>query len=147
MVCILMCAPVNQAELELREEKDEISPSCLSFPGREPNLLLLGADDGKVYKARLHDQAGQAGVFDSLRAHDGPLTALECHPGSREVQGAVQLADLFLTASVDWTVKLWSSKLQRPLLKFDVARDYVYDVKWCVISITPGYQLFTLVLI
>jgi dynein intermediate chain len=101
----------------------------MAFPGREANLLLLGSDEGKVYKARVHDQAG---VFESVQAHEGPLTAIDCHPASKEVQGAAQLADLYLTSSIDWTVKLWSSKLQRPLLKFDVSRDYVYDVKWCV---------------
>ena len=54
--------------------------------------------------------------------------------------GPVDFSDLFLTCSVDWTVKLWrakslakpstSSHLLPPVYSFEEADDYVYDVKW-----------------
>jgi len=52
----------------------------------------------------------------------------------------VDFSDLFLTCSVDWTVKLWRAKSVSkpsssphtiaPLYSFEEADDYVYDVKW-----------------
>jgi len=61
---------------------------------------------------------------------------LDFHP----LTGPVDFSDLFLTCSVDWTVKLWRSKsLSKPstslhpiapIYSFDESDDYVYDVKW-----------------
>lgn len=57
--------------------------------------------------------------------------------------GPVDFSDLFLTCSVDWTVKLWRARnLAKtavttttqtsvgPIYSFEEADDYVYDVKW-----------------
>jgi dynein intermediate chain, cytosolic len=61
---------------------------------------------------------------------------LNFHP----LHGPVDFSDLFLTCSVDWTVKLWRSKslakpsttsqTVTPIYSFDESDDYVYDVKW-----------------
>ena len=61
---------------------------------------------------------------------------LHFHP----LLGPVDFSDLFLTCSVDWTVKLWRAKSMAkpstqvntvsPIYSFDEADDYVYDVKW-----------------
>jgi dynein intermediate chain len=61
---------------------------------------------------------------------------LHFHP----LVGPVDFSDLFLTTSVDWTVKLWRAKSLAkpsttahaisPIYSFDEADDYVYDVKW-----------------
>lgn len=40
------------------------------------------------------------------------------------------MSDIYLTSSYDWTCKLWSAKLGKPLFTFESARDYVYDVQW-----------------
>ncbi|KAF8199142.1 cytoplasmic dynein intermediate chain [Pholiota molesta] len=68
--------------------------------------------------------------------HAGPVMGLHFHP----LVGPVDFSDLFLTSSVDWTVKLWRAKslskpstapqVVAPLYSFDEADDYVYDVKW-----------------
>src|SRR6185312_9566433 len=80
----------------------------------------------------------KAGInqYDYYKGHWGPVTGLEFHP----LVGKVNFSDLFLTSSVDWTVKLWraksasrpSSQVQTitPLYSFEGADDYVYDVKW-----------------
>lgn len=57
--------------------------------------------------------------------------------------GPVDFSDLFLTCSVDWTVKLWRARSLAktsvtatqatsvgPIYSFEEADDYVYDVKW-----------------
>lgn len=53
----------------------------------------------------------------------------------------MDFSDLYLTSSVDWTVKLWRKRTHpkpatpdnavvHPLYSFETADDYVYDVKW-----------------
>lgn len=55
--------------------------------------------------------------------------------------GPVDFSDLFLTCSVDWTIKLWRARSLAkaasttvhhvaPVYSFEEADDYVYDVKW-----------------
>jgi hypothetical protein len=44
---------------------------------------------------------------DFYNGHWGPITGLDFHP----MAGPVDFSDLFLTSSVDWTVKLWKSKV------------------------------------
>jgi dynein intermediate chain len=43
------------------------------------------------------------GVYDR---HNGPVTSLQFHP-----QGPIDVSDLFITSSMDWTVKLWQAKV------------------------------------
>jgi WD40 repeat protein len=54
------------------------------------------------------------------------VTGLSSHNG----QGAIDFGHLFLTSSIDWTVKLWSLKDNRPLYSFEDNGDYVFDVAW-----------------
>jgi len=46
------------------------------------------------------------------------------------VQGGIDFSHLFLTSSLDWTIKLWSLKENKPLYSFEHNGDYVYDVAW-----------------
>jgi len=74
--------------------------------------------------------------YDIYKGHAGPVMGLHFHP----LVGPVDFSDLFLTVSVDWTVKLWRAKslakpsttaqVIAPIYSFDEADDYVYDVKW-----------------
>ncbi|GAW05764.1 dynein intermediate chain [Lentinula edodes] len=99
----------------------------------------VGTEEGNVYQANRYDRAGaKAGLnqYDVYKAHAGPVMGLHFHPTS----GSVDFSDLFLTSSVDWTVKLWRSKSLAkpsttlhaisPLYSFDESDDPVYDVKW-----------------
>jgi dynein intermediate chain len=45
--------------------------------------------------------------YDTYRGHYGAITGLHFHP----LSGPVDFSDLFLTSSVDWTVKLWRAKV------------------------------------
>lgn len=74
--------------------------------------------------------------YDVYKGHSGPIMGLHFHP----LVGPIGFFDLFLTSSVDWTVKLWRAKSLAkpsttahtisPLYSFDEADDYVYDVRW-----------------
>lgn len=142
-----------QETLELihagHNKTNEVSITTLDFPDNETTTFWVGTEEGIVYQANRYDRAGaKAGLnpYDVYKAHSGPVTGLHFHP----LLGPVDFSDLFLTCSVDWTVKLWRAKgllakqqlpsggaggpqaaqLVAPLYSFEEADDYVYDVKW-----------------
>ncbi|KAJ7576962.1 cytoplasmic dynein intermediate chain [Mycena floridula] len=117
----------------------EVAITTLDFPDNETTTFWVGTEEGNVYQANRYDRAGaKAGLnqYDIYRGHAGPVMGLDFHP----LVGSVDFSDLFLTCSVDWTVKLWQAKSLAkpstsphpiaPIYSFDEADDYVYDVKW-----------------
>jgi len=112
----------------LGERKEDITTTCFAFQGKDAGSLVLGSDEGKIYKARLHDE--KTLIYETIdRAHDAPITAIEWHPGQPKTPG--NLGELFLTSSYDWTVRLWSQRSSAgPILTFESSKDYVYDVQW-----------------
>lgn len=111
----------------------------MDFPDNETTTFFTGTEEGNVYQANRYDRAGaKAGLNqnDVYRGHSAPIMGINFHPS----HGPVDFSDLFLTASADWTVKLWraksiakpSSQAQTigPVYSFDEADDFVYDVKW-----------------
>ncbi|KYM99050.1 Cytoplasmic dynein 1 intermediate chain 2 [Cyphomyrmex costatus] len=56
--------------------------------------------------------------------HPRPVTSINAHA----VQGDIDFSHLFLTSSLDWTIKLGSLKENKPLYSFEHNDDYVYDV-------------------
>ncbi|KAN0088532.1 WD40-repeat-containing domain protein [Tylopilus felleus] len=117
----------------------EVAVTTLDFPDNETTTFWVGTEEGNVYQANRYDRAGaKAGLnqYDIYKGHAGPVMGLNFHP----LVGPVDFSDLFLTASVDWTVKLWRAKnvtkpsttvqAIAPIYSFDEADDYVYDVKW-----------------
>jgi len=117
----------------------EVAITTLDFPDNETTTFWVGTEEGNVYQANRYDRAGaKAGLnqYDVYKGHSAPVMGLHFHPTS----GSVDFSDLFLTSSVDWTVKLWRAKSLAkpsttphaisPLYSFDEADDPVYDVKW-----------------
>ncbi|KAF9077631.1 dynein intermediate chain [Rhodocollybia butyracea] len=117
----------------------EVAITTMDFPDNETTAFWVGTEEGNIYQANRYDRAGaKAGLnqYDVYKAHAGPVMGLHFHPTS----GSVDFSDLFLTSSVDWTVKLWRGKsLSKPsttphtispLYSFDESDDPVYDVKW-----------------
>jgi dynein intermediate chain len=121
---------------------DEVSITCLDFPDSETATFWIGTEEGSVYGANRYDRASSkaglnAAPEEVFRGHAGPVTGIQFHPSS----GSIDFSDLFLTSSVDWTVKLWrtkpgASKSEKnfagipPVASFEEADDYVFDVKW-----------------
>ena len=102
-----------QETLELQHashtKTDEVSITTLDFPDNETTTFWVGTEEGNVYQANRYDRAGaKAGLnqHDIYKGHSGPVTGLHFHP----LVGSVDFSDLFLTCSVDWTVKLWRAK-------------------------------------
>jgi|JI9StandDraft_2_1071091.scaffolds.fasta_scaffold47547_2 dynein intermediate chain len=56
------------------------------------------------------------------------------HPQTSLAAGASnlnELSDLMLSASFDWSIKLWYPKVRNdPILTLESAQEYIYDVQW-----------------
>ena len=74
------------------------------------------------------------------QGHQAPVTKIALHPGKSMVEGKgsnksmmTDMSELMLSASMDWTVKLWYAKNEEkrtPIFTFESSQEYVYDVQW-----------------
>ncbi|KJZ78424.1 hypothetical protein HIM_02462 [Hirsutella minnesotensis 3608] len=120
---------------------EDISPTCLSFPQTDPTFFLVGSEEGTIFPCHRYDRAGaKAGVDKkiSYQGHTAPVMSVDFHPA----RGPVDLGDLMISSSLDWSVKLWKIRAPaatstmgsgdgsiKPLIDF-VREDVVYDAKW-----------------
>ncbi|KNE61250.1 hypothetical protein AMAG_06997 [Allomyces macrogynus ATCC 38327] len=129
----------------------EVGVTCFAFPANETSAFWVGTEEGNVYHVTRYDRAGaKAGVHEAYVGHAGPITGITFHP----LRGPMDFSDLFMTSSVDWTVKLWRTKkvsaaaaaaaaaaaggagtatppsVVVPVYSFDEASDYVFDAAW-----------------
>ncbi|XP_076663391.1 cytoplasmic dynein 1 intermediate chain short wing isoform X13 [Andrena cerasifolii] len=120
----MLSQPQETLELHTKQSKP-IAATCLAFPHGDVNNFVVGSEDGTVYPACRHGT--KAGVLETYyEGHQGPVTGISAHA----VQGGIDFSDLFLTSSIDWTIKLWSLRLNKPLYSFEHNGDYVYNVAW-----------------
>ena len=128
---------------------EDLAPTTMSFPQADPTFFLVGTEEGGIYPCHRYDRAGaKAGTDQRLayRGHAAPVMSTSFHPA----RGPVDLGDLLLSSSLDWTVKLWrvrppattvsasatsaatnggQPQIVVPLL--DINRDdVVYDARW-----------------
>lgn len=133
---------------------EDVSPTCMAFPQTDPTYFLIGSEEGTIFPCHRYDRAGaKAGVDQrvSYRGHAAPVMSMDFHPA----RGPVDLGDLVLSSSLDWSVKLWKVRAPAatsttgitgeghsvaPILDF-TREDVVYDAAWSPIK--PG--VFSLV--
>ena len=133
---------------------EDLSPTCMAFPQTDPTYFLIGSEEGTIFPCHRYDRAGaKAGVDQrvSYRGHAAPVMSLSFHPA----RGPIDLGDLVLTSSLDWSVKLWKVRAPTatsttsivgeghsvsPILDF-TREDVVYDAAWSPVK--PG--IFSLV--
>ncbi|OAA39238.1 cytoplasmic dynein 1 intermediate chain 2 [Beauveria brongniartii RCEF 3172] len=129
----------NPAQAKVAVE--DVSPTCLSFPQTDPTFFLVGSEEGTIFPCHRYDRAGaKAGVDKKIcyKGHTAPVMSVDFHPS----RGPIDLGDLVLSSSLDWSVKLWKVRapaatsttgsgdgLIRPLIDF-VREDVVYDARW-----------------
>ncbi|XP_052899841.1 cytoplasmic dynein 1 intermediate chain isoform X3 [Anopheles moucheti] len=119
----MLSQPQDVLELQHRQSK-AISVTCMAFPHNEVNNFVLGGEDGYVYSASRH--GNRSGIGETYEKHLGPVTGISAHHN----QSSPDFGHLFLTSSIDWTIKLWSLKDNKPLYSFEDNSDYVMDVAW-----------------
>ncbi|XP_063981956.1 cytoplasmic dynein 1 intermediate chain isoform X28 [Diachasmimorpha longicaudata] len=119
----MLSQPQETLDLQAKQSKP-IAVTCLAFPHGDVNNFVVGSEDGTVYSACRHGI--RAGVTETYEGHQGPVTSVSAHA----VQGGIDFSHLFLTSSIDWTIKLWSLKENKALHSFEHNGDYVYDVAW-----------------
>jgi dynein intermediate chain len=127
---------------------EDVAPLCIAFPQADPTYFLAGTEEGTVFACHRYERAGaKAGVDTRIKyaGHAAPVMSLDFHPA----RGPVDLGDLVLSASMDWSVKLWrvrppaatggavsgGSITQGPVLEFS-REDLVFDAKWS--PVRPG---------
>lgn len=129
----------NPAQAKVAVE--DVSPTCMSFPQTDPTFFLVGSEEGTIFPCHRYDRAGaKAGVDKKIcyKGHTAPVMSVDFHPS----RGPVDLGDLVLSSSLDWSVKLWKVRAPAatstigtgdghisPLIDF-VREDVVYDAKW-----------------
>ncbi|KPP76101.1 cytoplasmic dynein 1 intermediate chain 2-like [Scleropages formosus] len=119
----MLSQPQDSLELVFRQSK-AVAVTSMSFPLGDVNNFVVGSEDGSVYTACRH--GSKAGISEMFEGHHGPITGIHCHTAT----GPLDFSHLFVTSSFDWTVKLWSTKNNKPLYSFEDNSDYVYDVMW-----------------
>ncbi|KAL2824501.1 WD40-repeat-containing domain protein [Aspergillus cavernicola] len=123
---------------------EDLAPTTMSFPGSDPTFFIVGTEEGNIYPCHRYDRAGAKAGTDhrlSYRGHAAPIMSTAFHPA----RGPVDLGDLMLSSSLDWSVKLWrvrppaatapvatgitEAQVVTPIL--DINReDVVYDARW-----------------
>jgi len=130
---------------------EDLSPTCMAFPQADPTFFLVGSEEGTIFPCHRYDRAGAKSGVDarvSYKGHAAPVMSVDFHPA----RGPVDLGDLVLSSSLDWSVKLWKVRAPAatstvggagaagqgqvaPLMEF-VREDVVYDAAWSPVK--PG---------
>ncbi|KAK3860854.1 hypothetical protein Pcinc_033117 [Petrolisthes cinctipes] len=119
----MLSQPQESMELQHKQSRP-VAVTCMAFPHGDVNNFIVGSEEGAVFTACRH--GSKAGIVDAYEGHQGPVTGISTH----STPGPIDFSHLFLTSSIDWTVKLWSVKETKPLYSFEDNGDYVYEVAW-----------------
>ncbi|KAI4460225.1 dynein intermediate chain [Holotrichia oblita] len=119
----MLSQPQETLELHKMPSKP-VAVTCLDFPHSDVNNFVVGSEDGAAYAACRH--GAKAGITETYDSHQGPITGVSVNA----VQGGIDFSYMFLTSSIDWTIKLWSLKDNKPIYSFEDNGDYVLDVAW-----------------
>ncbi|XP_060863205.1 cytoplasmic dynein 1 intermediate chain isoform X7 [Metopolophium dirhodum] len=119
----MLTQPVERLDLTAKQSKS-VSVSTFAFLHDDVNKFVFGSQEGAAYSACRHTK--KAGVVESYESHIAPITAIDTH----RAVGNTDFSHLFLTSSIDWTIKLWNIKESKPIHSFENNNDYVSSVAW-----------------
>lgn len=96
----------------LHPRSADVGVSSADFPAHDASRFCVGTDEGNVFSALRYDRAGSRAGLDLrhvLVGHSAPVTSLAFHPagGAAGRRPPVDLSDVVLTSSMDWTTALW----------------------------------------
>lgn len=96
---------------------------CFAFNPFDMNMYIVGTEDGKIHKCSL-DHTGQ--YLSTYTGHYMAVYSLKWNQYHPRV---------FLSASADWTVKLWDHSHLSPIMSFDLGTS-VNSIAWAPYSST-----------
>ncbi|CAJ0586000.1 unnamed protein product, partial [Mesorhabditis spiculigera] len=127
-----LAQPVDMKMLSAKSDRGlrSIHPTCMAFPANDCSNYVVGAEDGIVHLLSRHGSNAENQLIEQqfFEGHSAPISAVSFH--RTPINAQIDFSHLFLSASCDWSVKLWSIK--DPLLRhsFEMHTEYVYDVQW-----------------
>ncbi|KNC76118.1 hypothetical protein SARC_11374 [Sphaeroforma arctica JP610] len=128
--------PIEAQDLKRSALNSNLPVTSIAFADGEMSEFVVGGEDGGLYAVpryvinpkQRHNDTGSTAMkpkkFEDV--HYGPVLGLSSHPR----KGEVDLSDLILSCSADWTLKLWHKSTQKSIITFEDSADYVYDVAW-----------------
>ncbi|XP_038068064.1 dynein intermediate chain 4, axonemal-like [Patiria miniata] len=123
-------AKASKKQKEGKETKSEgfisrqASGMCFDFNPKDLNIYLAGTEEGHIHKCSC---SYNEQYLDSYFGHTGPVYRIEWSPF---------LPDVFISASSDWSIRLWVQDRQKPVLNFFSSTKAVMDVSWSPTSAT-----------
>lgn len=96
---------------------------CMDFHPTSDHLFLVGTEEGRIHKCSLSFSGQYLDTYDGHAMAVYTVRWNHFHP------------KMFLSASADWTVKLWDHFQRSALMSFDLAQA-VGDVAWAPYSST-----------
>ena len=107
------------------DNRQPIYAHALDFTEGDQEYFYVGSEDFNIYMCNQRNEGEVKNVF---KDHDAPVTAVHVHPGQSQSEKHQDMADLLLSSSMDWTVKLWCPKTRNsPIMTFESSQEYVYD--------------------
>ncbi|CAD8067036.1 unnamed protein product [Paramecium sonneborni] len=138
-ICIWNLAQLNQPQkiIDLKTKNKqqttnpqvEVNSTCMVFPQGDANNFYVGAEDGCIYKSKLHQNTNE-NIVIPFEEHLAPVSGISLNSSP---QASPIISNLLLSSSFDWTCKLWNTRTQsdnKCLATFECSEDYVYDVQW-----------------
>eukprot|EP00929_Paragymnodinium_shiwhaense_P068237 TRINITY_DN3428_c0_g3_i1.p1 TRINITY_DN3428_c0_g3~~TRINITY_DN3428_c0_g3_i1.p1 ORF type:complete len:671 (-),score=205.60 TRINITY_DN3428_c0_g3_i1:273-2285(-) len=96
---------------------------CFDFNNQRQHLFLVGTEEGRIHKC---SKAFSGQYLETYEGHTMAVYTVRWNPFHPKI---------FISASADWTVKLWDHTSKTPVMSFDLAQA-IGDVAWAPYSST-----------
>ena len=116
MVLKRVTAPNVQEEAGIISRR--ASGLCFDFCVTDSTMYVAGTEDGHIHKCSVSYNEQH---LENYFGHSGPVYKLRWSPFD---------ANTFLSASADWSVKLWNQERPNSVFTFQSTTDYVADICW-----------------
>mmetsp|Transcript_33125 Transcript_33125/g.85794 ORF Transcript_33125/g.85794 Transcript_33125/m.85794 type:complete len:676 (+) Transcript_33125:117-2144(+) len=96
---------------------------CFDFNRHSEHLFLVGTEEGRIHKC---SKAFSGQYLETYEGHSMAVYTVRWNPFHPRI---------FLSASADWTVKMWDHQVRLPVMSFDLGQA-IGDVAWAPYSST-----------
>jgi len=121
MVLKRVTAPNRQGDAKAGSEgiiSRRASGLCFDFCVKDSTMYVAGTEDGHIHKCSVSYNEQH---LENYFGHSGPVYKLRWSPFD---------ANTFLSASADWSVKMWNQERPNAVFTFQSTTDYVADICW-----------------